>query len=239
MTWLTDFHVALTFLTRLGRARITSSEAIVRSMGMYPLVGAVIGAGLAILAMLPLSPWIAAWSVTAANIILTRGLHWDGWADLWDGWGSGASGERFWTIVKDSRIGAFGVMGLVLGLGLQTALFKQAIDHRAWSTLVLAPVFGRLCCLILARLGQSLSRPGLGSNALAGATDRALTIGLISTLGLALATPWLQALSGMALAALPLFLLLRLGTRQQGLNGDFLGAAIIAGEICILLPGAS
>ena len=57
MTVLTDFLVALTFLTRLGRARITTSGAISRSMPMYPLVGAVIGLILALTSLLPLSSW--------------------------------------------------------------------------------------------------------------------------------------------------------------------------------------
>lgn len=236
MTWLHDFHIALTFLTRLGRARITSSEEISRSMAMYPLVGLVIGSVLAMLAAMPISAWVGAWLLTGANVFLTRGLHWDGWADLWDGWGSGATGERFWNIVKDSHVGAFGVMGLILGMGLQTALFEQAIAQHRWSIILLAPVFGRMCCLLLARLGRKRSRPGLGSNALAGATPRALLIGTITTLCSALPGPLAPTLAGITLAACPLALLLRLATRQNGLNGDFLGAAIIAGETSILLP---
>ena len=95
MNAVSNFLVALTFLTRLGRARITSSEAIARSMSMYPLVGVLIGAALALAALLPLSSWVLAWGLAGLNIYLTRGLHWDGWADLWDAWGSGATDDRF------------------------------------------------------------------------------------------------------------------------------------------------
>lgn len=235
-SWSTDFHVALTFLTCLGRARITSGEAISRSMAMYPLVGLVIGALLAIAAHLPLTPWVLAWMLTLLNLGVTRGLHWDGWADLWDGWGSGATDARFWEIVKDSHIGAFGVMGLILGLGLQTALFEAALRNHAHATILLAPACGRLCCLLLARLGRDLARPGLGHNALAGATNRALRLGLASTLLAALPSASLPTGIGMVLAIVPLFPLLRLGRRQGGLNGDFLGSAIIAGELGLLFP---
>lgn len=233
---LHDFHVALTFLTRLGRARITASEAISRSMAMYPMVGLLIGLILALASLLPVSSWPLAWMLAGLNLYLTRGLHWDGWADLWDGWGSGATGERFWDIVKDSRIGAFGTMGLVLGLGLQAALLETAIAGRAWAALVFAPVFGRFCCLILARLGQPLARPGLGQNALLGATNSALVLGGCTALIPALFLAPSHAGFTLLLAVPPLAALLALGRKQGGLNGDFLGTAIIAGEFCALLP---
>jgi adenosylcobinamide-GDP ribazoletransferase len=236
MSALTDFHVALTFLPRLGRARISANEEVSRSMGMYPLVGAVIGLLLAMAALLPLSAWVLAWMLTGLNIWVTRGLHWDGWADLWDGWGSGAKGERFWAIVKDSHIGAFGVMGLVLGLGAQAALFEQAARLGAWQCLLFAPVFGRFCCLVLARLGRALSRPGLGRNALDGATPRALALGGSATALAALALPAVHVLAAVALAIPCLAVLRALARRESGMNGDFLGSVIIAGEFCALLP---
>ena len=236
MNPLHDFLVALTFLTRLGRARITTSEAISRSMPMYPLVGVLIGLILALVSLLPLSSWILAWALTGLNLYLTRGLHWDGWADLWDGWGSGATEDRFWAIVKDSRIGAFGTMGLILGLGMQTALFEMAISRNAWATILFAPAFGRFCCLVLARQSQGLTRPGLGANAMQGATWSALILGGCATLVPALALSPSGLAISLALAVLPLTVLVALGRKHNGVNGDFLGTAIIAGEICALLP---
>jgi adenosylcobinamide-GDP ribazoletransferase len=233
---LHDFHVALTFLTRLGRARITTSEAISRSMPMYPMVGLLLGLILALVSLLPVSSWPLAWLLTGLNLLLTRGLHWDGWADLWDGWGSGATGERFWDIVKDSHIGAFGTMGLVLGLGMQAALFESAISGGAWAALAFAPVFGRFCCLVLARMSQSLTRPGLGQNALLGATRSALILGAGTTLLPALFLAPSHVGFTILLTVPALTALLVLGRRQGGVNGDFLGTAIIAGEFCALLP---
>lgn len=235
----TDFHVALTFLTPLGRARITSNEAISRSMAMYPLVGAIIGISLTLTSLLPLASWPLAWLITTLNLVLTRGLHWDGWADLWDGWGSGQRGQRFWDIVKDSHIGAFGVMGLLLGLGLQTALFERAIAHQAYAVMILAPVQGRYCCLLLARMGRDLSRPGLGQNAVHGADQRALAVGGLITLIPLLTVPAAHALISLLLTAIALYFLVKLARLQHGLNGDFLGAAIVAGEICALAPLAA
>jgi len=127
-------------------------------------------------------------------------------------------------------------MGLVLGLGLQTALIESAISRNAWTALLIAPVFGRFCCLVLARMGQGLSRPGLGQNALQGATRSALILGGCTTLLPALALPPAHLAITLLTSIAPLVALLALGRRQGGVNGDFLGAAIIAGEFCALLP---
>lgn len=238
MTWWSRFYTALTFLTRLGRASIASNAEISASVDMYPLVGGVVGLFWVLASCLPLASWVLAWLMVMLNIWLTRGLHWDGWADLWDGWGSGTVGERFWEILKDSRVGAFGVMGLVCGLGVQAALFERAIFLRAWPALILAPVLGRYCAVVLAALGRKLSRPGLGRNTLAGASSRALIFGGMTTLGAAFFSPIEHIACGTLLAVLVIFFLWCLARRVHGLNGDFLGAGIVAGELCGLLPWA-
>jgi adenosylcobinamide-GDP ribazoletransferase len=89
-------------------------------------------------------------------------------------------------------------------------------------------------------MGQSLSRAGLGQNALQGATPFALILGGCTTLivalplGLTLPSPSLPLTLALALGALAS--LLALGRKQDGVNGDFLGSAIVAGEICALIP---
>jgi adenosylcobinamide-GDP ribazoletransferase len=238
MTWWRQFSTALTFLTRLGRADIVSQEEISASVRMYPVVGIVVGLLWVSALVSPFSSWISAWLLVMLNIWLTRGLHWDGWADLWDGWGSGAMGERFWEILKDSRVGAFGVMGLVCGLGMQAALLERAVFLQTWSALLPAPVFGRYCAVILAGLGKDLARPGLGQNVLAGATPGALAFGGAVTLIAAFFSSAVHFACSILLAAFVLFFFLRLGRRHQGLNGDFFGAVIVAGEFCVLLPPA-
>lgn len=232
----TNFHVALTFLTRFGRAKIVSSQEIQRSMVMFPLVGWVMGVILLLLTMLSFSSWVLAWILVAANIVITRGLHWDGWADLWDAWGSGATGERFWIIVKDSHIGAFGTMGLVLGLGSLASTYELAIENQHWLTLAWSCAMGRFSCLGLACLSRNLARPGLGQQVLRGATKETIFWGAIITFMPALFLPLEHLVLTIFLDLLALVILLGLGKRQQGLNGDFLGAAIIAGELSALLP---
>lgn len=236
MKWWTRFHVALTFLTRLGRAHIVAAQDLQKSMVMYPLVGWVVGGILLLVALLPISSWVLAWVLVTTNIIITRGLHWDGWADLWDGWGSGATGNRFWEIVKDSRIGAFGTMGLIIGLGTLAALYHQGIESKNWLALAWSCAFGRFCCLCLAHLGRNLSRTGLGQDVLTGINTKTIAWAAASTFVPVIFLPISHILWTLVLTAAMLLFLLNLGKEHQGINGDFLGAAIIAGELCALLP---
>lgn len=238
MNALRGFLLCWSFSTRLGPALHAEPEEMGRSIAYFPLVG--LGLGLLLTAPLYFGlaagrPLLQAWIFVVLNCFATRGLHWDGWADLADGWGSQTQGARFWEIVKDSHVGAFGVMGLVLGLSGQLALAsellaapqKSGLGVLAWSF-----VLGRSAALLLASLGRELSRPGLAQLFVNAVSPRVLWLGL----GVCL-------LSGLCLLDIPTLLcaalltrlclawLLRLARSQQGLNGDFLGAAVVAAEL--------
>jgi hypothetical protein len=141
-----------------------------------------------------------------------------------------------WIGSVSVHVFTFGVMGLILGMGAQTALFERAAALGAWEAILFAPAFGRLCCLVLARAGRGLDRPGLGRTALQGATARALVLGGATAAALALLLPAAHVLSALALAAAALAPLLSLARREGAVNGDFLGSAVVACETCALLP---
>ncbi|MEW5774086.1 MAG: adenosylcobinamide-GDP ribazoletransferase, partial [Thermodesulfobacteriota bacterium] len=188
------------------------------------------------LGLLPRSPWAAAWLALLGSLWLTRGLHWDGWADLCDAWGSRATGERFWQILKDSRTGAFGAMGLFMGLSGQLLLLHHCLGWGLYAGVGYCFVFGRGLAVGLMALNRDLSRPGLGAAFLPGATPGRLAAAAALTLG-----PGLWALPAPSLAAALLLgifglsELTALARRHGGLNGDFLGCAIVWGELSVLL----
>jgi adenosylcobinamide-GDP ribazoletransferase len=230
--------VAAGFLTRLAPARIVQPEKLGQSLPYFPLVGLAIGLVLVAPLFLGLAagyPWVQAWLWLAGALYLTRGLHWDGWVDVWDAWGSGAAGEHFWEVLKDSRMGAFGGMGLFMGLAGQLVLLYSALQHQAWGVLIWAPVLGRTAATILAWLGRDLGRPGLGGVFLTAADIRCLllAVGQAALLGLLLVSGKTLLLAW-ALLLVGLLLLAQLAKSRQGLNGDFLGTAIVWGEICVL-----
>lgn len=229
-----DYLLALSFLTRLAPGRMADEAALGRTLPWFPAVGLTLGGLLVPLAALAPLPTLQSWALVAGTLWATRGLHHDGAADLGDAWGASAEGERFWRILKDSRIGAFGVMSLWLCLSGQLLLAQELFARRAWGALVLAPCVGRTAAVLLAWLARDLARPGLGGGFLRGAEPRRVVLaGLVAvTAGLVLA-PAALPLAALLLAPGLLFLR-RLGRRQGGLNGDFLGAAIVYGELCAL-----
>lgn len=234
---------SLAFLSRLAPAREASPAQLAASMAAYPAAGLLI-AGVAVLPVAGLQshPWIAAWLWVAAMAWLTRGLHHDGLADVADAWGSGARGERFLEILKDSRLGAFGAMGLFLGMSAHLLLARELVAADAMGGLVFGVVWGRAACVLLAWLGRNHGRAGLAGVFLSALQPRHVVMAAISALamGLVLVSPAALALSA-ALSLPPLFGLLRLAKANCGLGGDFLGTAILMTEIAaglaVLLAG--
>lgn len=231
------YLTALAFLTRLAPGRHCTAQEMAASLPCFPLVGLTLG--LLQVAPLPLGlgrgqPWLQAWLWLALEMLLTRGLHHDGLADVADGWGSLRQGEEFWRIVKDSRIGAFGVAALTLVLAGQGIAVADLAATGRWGALVCLPLLGRLAPVVLAWAGRGLTRQGLGALFAAQAHGRALGLalglGLIPCLVL---VPLPGLLAALLAASLPVGLLLRLGRRQGGINGDFHGACILLSELAV------
>jgi len=237
------FLLTLSFLSRLGKAPVASPQDMSRCMIYFFPVSLILGLIITLPFYLGLGqghPFVQAWIILCLNIYLTRALHWDGWADIWDGLGSNAQGEKFWTIVKDSHTGAFGVIGLILGLTGQLTLNYEIAAANKWPIIIWAIVLGRTAAVILAFSGRNLLRPGMGKYFLQGATPNVLILNLTLNLILGLSILNLEQVVFSFLVLGPgLLRLYRLASKQEGLNGDFLGAAIIWGEIsglfCVLL----
>ncbi len=131
MPILRGFVAAMGFLTRFGPSGGGRVGDFAASVPWFPVVGLVLGAVLTAPVALGLFAgvqWIAAWFVVVADLAATRGLHADGLADVADAWGSMARGERFFEILKDSRVGAFGVMGLFAAFSGKLVLFAALFD---------------------------------------------------------------------------------------------------------------
>ncbi|MBC9206217.1 adenosylcobinamide-GDP ribazoletransferase [Roseomonas aerophila] len=244
---LADVAAALGLLTRLPTAWLPQHQDAAGFAGAvwaYPLVGFGIGAfGGAILAAglwLGLPPLLAAlWSL-AGTLLLTGGFHEDGLADTADGFGGGRDTARKLEIMRDSRIGSYGVLALVLALGLRaTALAALPATWGASLGLVAAcgaaAALGRGVILGLLRLLPPARRDGMASG-LGQPRGVPLLAGMaLSVLPALLFLPPAMALPAVLLAALVLLALSRLARRQiGGHTGDVLGAGAVAGE-CVAL----
>lgn len=240
---LHSFGIAVAFLSRLHvpclkTDGLLSAGSIAASVVWYPVVGLLMGvvctAPAYALSLLPASghlSWLWAWCYVVAGFVLTRGLHWDGLADITDAWGSGAQGPRFWEIVKDSRLGAFGAMGqLMLFSGLLIVVQAHS-SNGDWIPLIVAPCVGRAACLFFAAGTPPLDVHSLGGMACAGATpQRAWWWGFVLFFGLLMLWGFAATLLLAAALALLLIPVYRLARQHGGCNGDFLGTVIILAE---------
>jgi adenosylcobinamide-GDP ribazoletransferase len=128
--WLADLRVTLAFFTRLPLPGMTdhSPPDFTRAARTAPVSGAIVGAisgiVLAGLVGVGLSPLAAALAAIGVMIVITGGLHEDGLADTADGLGAFDREKRL-TIMRDSRIGSYGVLALIVVIGMKAALLAE------------------------------------------------------------------------------------------------------------------
>lgn len=222
--------------------RVTRWDREAGRAGMLwaPLAGLVVGlcaaAAGGLLLLLGSGPLLAAVAGTAVPAVLTRALHLDGLADTADGLGSGKPAEDALRIMKQSDIGPFGVVTVLLVLLAQVAalseLYADGWAHGA-SAAVLAAVAARLALTVACRTGVAAARPdGLGA-AVAGAVPVRGALGaaaLVAAAAGAAALPGgmpaaLHAVLALAGALAVAELLLRRCVRRLGgVTGDVFGA---------------
>lgn len=143
------FFTALQFFTRLPVPRWVGFEPdwLHHASRYFPLVGLVVGMGAALvywLAALVLPAPVAVLLSTAAGIYLTGAFHEDGFADACDGLGGGYTRERVLEIMKDSRIGAYGAIGIGLLLAVKCAALAHLPSAATVAALLVAHPLSRL-----------------------------------------------------------------------------------------------
>ena len=232
--------VALRFMTRLPLPRVEFREGdLRRASALFPLVGAVV-AGIGIGVRAALEPlWggsVATVGALAAMIVVTGALHEDGLADTADGLWSGWTPARRLEIMRDSRLGTYGIVALIVVLGLRASLLLPLGLADFASAVACGHVLGRASTLLLVRLvppvGDSAfaegepGRPRLGV-AVAGPLDLAgaLAAGGVVVLTAVLATGAWAAVPLVAGALTCLLCAELFRRRLGGITGDTLGAA--------------
>jgi adenosylcobinamide-GDP ribazoletransferase len=234
------FPLAFTFLTRLPwpwKGKATAQE-LARSLFWYPWVGALLGlvflgALLRFSAVLPLPA--AAALLVVLTVLINGGLHLDGLADTVDGLGGGATPEECRRIMKDSRVGAFGVMTLILVLLLKFAFFLAAGEKGLRNEFMVYPIVSRWSMVFLAYLSP-YARPEGGLGQAMTTVSRKVVVGAgVSALVLTLCLLGLKGLVIMAGAGVFIWLA-SLYCREAlgGVTGDVLGAANEIVEVLVL-----
>ena len=213
-----------------------------RSMTYFPLVGFVVGVCLVVTHFILSLVWpatVVAAGVLAVWVLLTGALHLDGVADCCDGLLVAKPPEERLRILKDTHIGTFGVVGVVILLFLKFACLQVSMTNPAQMriTIMLAPVVSRWA-MVCATVAYPYGRSGqsLGAMFASRVTRRNLWMStLLAVLISGLVGGWL------GLSALILAVLVTMGvanwtmTRIPGLTGDVYGTINELSELAVLL----
>jgi len=236
---MNSFLTALQFLTRINLVRqdSVSSESFGRSVKFFTLIGAIIGLILAAVDYigfnhLPIN--LLATVLIVGEILLTGGLHCDGLMDTMDGVFSGRSRERMLEIMKDSRVGANGVMAFGLFLLVKWSLLVDVLPVFSCWILFVMPVLGRFAMVIAITVFPYARPEGIGKAFAEFAGRRTLIIAgmfaLICLLPLGLPAVINWAVTGVFAIVFCRGISKTLG----GLTGDVYGAVTEITELVVL-----
>ncbi len=244
-----DLLAAVQFLTRLQVPTIPyESDTLARSVKFFPVVGALIGLGSALLyfLLIPHLPvLVVAVLIVGYMVAITGCLHEDGLADSADGFGGGREREKVLAIMRDSRIGTYGAAALALTLLARVLLIASLPQAEAASYLIAAPVLCRWTTLPLsfylspARASSEDQIDGQGARIARLTTGGSLIVGSLLSLVIVFALLRLRALIPiLASVVVSLATARYYKHRIGGITGDCFGATNQLAEVAVYLCGA-
>jgi adenosylcobinamide-GDP ribazoletransferase len=224
------FLTAVMFLTRLPCPSWVGHEPeyLAKSSVYFPLVGIIVGAIGAIAWLLTgwiATPLLAAIVATAATIWATGAFHEDGLADSFDGIGGGWTRDQMLEIMKDSRIGTYGMVALLLVIIAKLHAIASLGSWKAAAAIVAAHAIGRCSSLPLIYWLPYVQHSGSKSKPFAASVDRSmLSIACVAT---SIGTLLLLSISGLIVLVIAILVTLLGGLYLRrvlgGITGDTLG----------------
>lgn len=255
--WSDDLRLALMLLTRLpipGGGAVDGNVA--RAVWLFPVVGVLVGLGGGAVFFaanrLGLGISTAALLAIGMQVLLTGALHEDGLADTADGFGGGRTRERKLEIMRDSRVGTYGVVTLLLVLSLRFSALQELASNLLSISDELDETISHTGAIIVSLIAAgALSRaamvvvwyllPAARMDGLAASSGNVPRLSALLALGLGIAIAFLLLpgtafMLAVASVAVMTILLAALAYRQiGGHTGDVLGAIQQATEIAVLL----
>lgn len=246
-----DFLSAVRFLTRVpvpARDGMDHVASLRRGLVFFPLVGGLIGlaTGVVILGSLRLWPaWIAVAIGLAFEAMLTGAFHEDAVADFCDAFGGGWTRDDVLRIMKDSRIGSYGAVGLILALGLRAGALTSLAERTdlLLASSIAASALGRWAILVvrlrlppveertsLVRdIGEQIGQSEMILGTLLGGPGMVLMI---------LKSPLRAGFMVFAVLVASFLVIRRVRRKLGGVTGDCLGFACYVGQVVALLVAA-
>jgi adenosylcobinamide-GDP ribazoletransferase len=240
--WSNDLGLAVALLTRIPmpHSGVTIPDGMARAQRAFPLVGAMIGLAIGLvercLLALGIPELAAAALALGAGAALTGALHEDGLADVGDGFGGGHDRETKLAIMRDSRLGTYGALVLLVSFVGKLSALASLPATEIIPALVVAHTLARAAIPALALnmpfarddgLGKSAGRPDTASTVIA------VAIAIVIAL---LCLPVRDALLAVVVTAAAAAVMAVLAWRQiGGVTGDVFGAVEQVAETAVLL----
>ncbi|SFM49340.1 adenosylcobinamide-GDP ribazoletransferase [Thermodesulforhabdus norvegica] len=244
MVILNDALLTLSFLTRipLPAPAVSSAQAnLSRTFPYFPGVGILLGAvcaGGAVLLTRLFPPEISSFIIVAFLAWITRGLHLDGLADWADALGGGYTREKRLEILKDSRVGSFGVMALFFVIIGKTTALSFLIDRGCLFPILCAPLFSRSSMVAVAigmQPAQRNTQQGLGDLFLSGFTKKHFILSLLWWIPFLIYRPRFIVFTAFLVFLEVIILRRNFAKNFGGLTGDLFGATCELVELTVLI----
>ncbi|CDF57278.1 adenosylcobinamide-GDP ribazoletransferase [Thermobrachium celere] len=229
--------LTLQFLTRLPIPVSTEvdKKTLARGTFFYPYIGVLIGSlsYISYYLLYRVDNQIAALFIVLSIIAITGGFHLDGLSDTCDGFFSSRSRERIIEIMKDSRVGVFGVIAVVFDILIKFIVLSKISYKYMFFTLIFSLAFARLTAAFMFTFGKSAKKEGLGAQITQNRSEFYYILSVSSFMPIAF---WFLGYVSLYIffidLAFAILLMLKSYNTIDGLTGDIYGACI---EICEII----
>jgi adenosylcobinamide-GDP ribazoletransferase len=234
------FKGAVSFLTRIPTGTGTSSpEAMASWVPYFPVVGALVGLSGAVVYAAATAVWVpivAASIAVAVEVVITGGFHEDGLGDSADALGATGGREDVRRILRDPRLGSFGVLAITLGLILRVGTMTSLQPWSAVAALPAAHALSRAAAMVVLNYTPIAQKQGLGATYGHALTGRALMAGMFSAIAISVLAIGLWGLVAAVVAASVALSMGHAARRRiGGVTGDVLGATQQCALVAVLL----
>ena len=232
------FVAGFSFLTRIPVGAAVGERDIAASVAWFPVVGALVGALSGAVYLLASRAWpslVASLLAIGSSIAITGAFHEDGLGDTADAFGAASTGRDPQPVLKDPRMGTFGVVALVLVIGVRVALVASLVPRAGALALIAAHSLARGVSAATVVSAPSAGS-GLGSSYASLAPKWRGVVAMVVAVIIATICIGIAAPVACVLAILAAWLQARWAERTLGgVSGDVLGTIEQTGELITLL----
>lgn len=235
-----SLRLAASFLTRVPLAPDPSTTPTMSAaVPWFPAVGFLLGlaqaAAYAGLQLILPATLAAALAVTALALV-TGAFHHDGLADMADAFGGGWTVDQRLEILKDSRLGTYGVTALTLALLIEVTALSSLTAWTGAAAVICAHTISRAASSTAMLVGTPAKASGLGVDYLAALPRAKVGFSLLGAIGVAGVATGVWAAASMVAAAVATAMTVALATRKiGGISGDVLGAIQQLSKLAVLV----